>query len=101
MLHMVVNTHSAESCAFRNDENREKLTGGFNAMAEAASANGASLKEAWANMASHTIFALFEAPDAHVMDAVLRDAGVVGYTQSRVFAVNTMQTALDAVAATE
>ncbi|MDH3397908.1 MAG: hypothetical protein OEM94_04235 [Acidimicrobiia bacterium] len=101
MLHMVVNTHSAESCAFRNEENKGKLTGGIGAMAEAAAAKGATLRDGWANMASHTVFALFEAPNAHVVDEVLRDAGLVGYTQSRVFAVETMETTLEAAAASD
>jgi hypothetical protein len=94
---MVVNTHSAESCAFRNEDNKEKLTGGLASMAEAAAAKGASLQGAWANMASHTIFALFEAPNSHVVDELLRETGLVGYTESRVYSVETMETAIEAV----
>lgn len=36
MLHMLVNTHSEDSCAFRSEENREVLVGGFTRFAEAA-----------------------------------------------------------------
>lgn len=99
MLHMVVNTHSAESCAFRNEDNKEKLTGGFGSMAEAAAAKGATLHSAWANMASHTVFALIEASSGHVVDEVLRQAGLVGYTQSVVYSVETMDTTLETVKA--
>ncbi len=99
MLHMIVNTHDAESCAFRNDELKETMTGGFGAMAEAAAAKGATLQNAWANMASHTVFALMEAPNGHVVDEVLRDTGLVGLTVSRVYTVNTMEVALEAASA--
>lgn len=99
MLHMVVNTHSAESCAFRNEENKGKMTGGFAAMAEAASARGATVQDSWANMASHTIFALIDAPNSHVIDEVMRETGLVGLTQTRVYSVETMQTALDTASA--
>lgn len=101
MLHMIVNTHDAESCAFRNDDLKEKMTGGFGAMAEAASAKGATLQNAWANMASHTVFALMEAPNSHVVDEVLRDTGLVGLTASRVYSIETMDTALEAAGASE
>lgn len=99
MLHMIVNTHDAESCAFRNDELKETMTGGFGAMAEAAAAKGATLHNAWANMASHTVFALMEAPNGHVVDEVLRDTGLVGLTVSHVYTVNTMEVALEAAGA--
>lgn len=97
MLHMLVNTHSEDSCAFRNDENRQILMDGFNALEGAASANGAKLLDIWVNMASHTVFALFDAPNAHTVDELLRQAGLVGFTRSQVYAVEPMQTAMAAV----
>ncbi len=97
MLHMVVNTHSEDSCAFRNDENREALAGGFGRFGEAAAEHGAELIGAWANMASHTVFLLVDAPTAHVVDEILRGSELVGHTDSRVYAVETMATALAVV----
>ncbi len=94
MLHVLVNTHSAESCAFRSDENREALLPAFDRLGQAAEQHGSTVKDMWANMASHTIFALIEAPDAHAVDAAVRDAGLVGLTDSKVFAVVPMETAV-------
>ncbi len=88
MLHMLVNTHSAESCAFRNDENREALLPALSGLTDAASAQGASVQGVWVNRAAHTVFALVDATDAHAVDEVIRVAGLIGWTDSRVFAVS-------------
>ena len=36
MLHMIVNTHSAESCAFRGREEEEALTGAVESFKDSA-----------------------------------------------------------------
>ena len=96
MLHMVVNTHNAESCAFR-EEARDVIPGALAKLDEAAKAQGASVVNAWANLAGHTIFLLIEAPHAHAIDVIVREAGLVGHTDTRVFAVNVLQEALAAL----
>ena len=68
-------------------------------MAEAAATKGATLQSAWANPASHTAFALMEAPNGHVVDEVLRATGLVGLTVSRVYSVETMEVVLEAASA--
>lgn len=97
MLHMLVNRHSEESCAFRSKENRETLLGGFAGLEKAAPSLGVTLEGTWVNMASHTVFALIDAPNAHVVDELIRDAGLVGHTDSTVFAVLPMDVAVEAV----
>lgn len=90
MLHMLVNTHSAESCAFRNEANREVLPAALQRIAETAATHGATVQGSWVNLASHTVFALVDAPSAHVMDDLIRDAGLIGHTDSRVYAVKSL-----------
>jgi hypothetical protein len=48
-------------------------------------------------MASHTVFVLIDAPNAHVVDQIVRDSGPIGYTATTVYAVESMETAIDAV----
>ena len=74
MLHMVVQTHTAEDCAFRSDEDRRATTGAFRRLLEIAKEHGAQVQGAWVNTGSHTMFALVEAPSAHVVNTL--DGGV-------------------------
>lgn len=88
MLHVVVNTHPEESCAFRSAERRAGLIAGLEGLDAAAKANGASVVGAWAAMAEHTIFIVVEAPHAHAVDYMVRDAGLVGSTTTRTYPVS-------------
>ena len=63
----------------------------------AATAAGASLEGAWANRAAHTAFALIEAPDAHTVDEIVGTAGLIGWPDSRVFAVATLEQVAESV----
>ncbi len=97
MLHMLVNTHSEDSCAFRSEENREALVAAFPGLSTAAAAHGGEVAGTWVNMASHTVFVLIDAPNAHAVDEIVRDSGLIGYTTTTVYAVETMETAIEAV----
>lgn len=97
MLHVAVNTHSEESCAFRGEPNRGALVGGFEKLQAIAGDHGATIHHIWTNMASHTVFFVIEAPDSHVVDRLFRDAGLVGRTTTRVYAVENFETAVAAV----
>lgn len=80
MLHMVVKqAHCRELCL----QERGQLRGDGGRRG----GEGATLHGAWANMASHTIFAVFDAPNSHVVDELLRETGLVGYTESHVYSV--------------
>jgi hypothetical protein len=94
MLHMLVNTHTAESCAFRSDTNREALAGGLSRLGEVAGQHESSIEGAWVNLSEHTVFALIDAPNGHVVDTIVREAGLVGWTSSDVHAVQTLDAAI-------
>ena len=93
MLHMVVNTHSAESCAFRGKEEEDVLVGAFNKFEESAPEQGLTVQGSWVNRAAHEIFLLVEAANAHVIEEALLDAGLVGRTHSRVLPLVSLEEA--------
>jgi uncharacterized protein with GYD domain len=96
MKHMVINTHNAESCGFRSEEDGNIIGGALEGFGKAAGEAGISVDEFWVNRAAHTFFILVDAPNAHAIDEVLLKAGLVGRTHSEVFPVLTIQEVRDA-----
>ncbi len=100
MLHMVVQTHTAEDCAFRSDEDRKVTTDAYRRMLEIAKQHGAQVQGAWANTGSHTTFALVNAPNAHVVNAVIEASGLVARVTTTVYAVTTLEAQIEAASRT-
>lgn len=94
MLHMIVNTHSAESCAFRGKEEEELLVGSLDRFKDSAGPKGVTFQGWWVNRASHEIFMLVDAPNSHVIEETLLEAGVVGRTHSRILPVVAVEDAI-------
>ena len=97
MLHMIVNTHEADSCGFRDPENLMSLTHAVEAVEESAKAANATVEGVWVNLASHHIFILLDAPNAHVVDDIIRNTGLIGPTNPDVCAVTALEEALRSV----
>jgi hypothetical protein len=88
MLHMIVNTHNPESCAFRSVEDGAALAGPFERFAEKiADAHQISVQGSWVNRPAHEIYMLVDAPNAHTIEEALLEAGLVGRTHSKVLSV--------------
>ena len=87
MLHMVVNTHLPQDCAFRGREQEEILVGAFEAFEKAAIDEEISLRGSWVNRSTHEAFMLMDAPNAHVIEAALLEAGLVGRSINRILPV--------------
>ena len=88
MLYMVVNTHHAESCAFRSPEDAKALMEPFDRFTNGlAAANGITVKGSWINRPAHEGFMLLDAPSPHLIDDVLVEAGIIGRTHTRVLSV--------------
>ena len=88
MLHMIVNTHNPESCAFRSPADGAALSEPFDRlMDKVAEGHGITIQGSWVNRSSHEIFILAESPDSHAIDEALLEAGLVGRTHSRVLSV--------------
>ncbi len=99
MLHMIVNTHHAESCPFRGQDHADALTSGLESLEGAAEDRGARVAGAWVNGAGHTAFFLVDAPHAHVIDEIIQAAGLTGRTHSQVFAVVELPVIMDRIRA--
>ena len=88
MLHMIVNTHNPESCAFRSQSDGAALSEPFDRlMDKVAEAHGITIQGTWVNRPSHEIFILADAPNSHEIEEALLEAGLVGRTHSRVLSV--------------
>jgi hypothetical protein len=97
MMHVLVNTHNPESCAFRDEEHEEVLVGGARGISAACEEHGAKLQGLWVNRAAHKFFAIIDAPNAHVIDDIIVACGWIGHTNSEVYAVTTMEAAIASV----
>jgi hypothetical protein len=95
MLHMIVNTHSAESCAFRGEEEENLLVGGIDRLKDSAPEKRLAFQGWWVNRASHEIFMLVDAANSHVIEEALLDAGLVGRTHTRILPVVAVEDSME------
>lgn len=95
MLHMLVNTHNPESCAYRGEAEDEALVGALEAIKGHAPEQGLEWRGSWVNRSAHEIFMLVDAPNAHVIEQALVSAGLVGRTHTRVLPVFDTQAVID------
>lgn len=87
MLHMIVNTHNPESCAFRGADEGRVLGDAFDRFSTDAGEQGITVVGSWINRGAHEAFILVDAPNANAVEEALLDAGLVGRTHSRVLSV--------------
>lgn len=84
---MVVNTHSAESCAFRGQDEAQHLETTFDRFTKEAADKGSAVKGSWINRPGHEAFVLVDAPDTHAIDDLIVSTGLVDRTTTRVLSV--------------
>jgi hypothetical protein len=85
---MIVNTHNAESCAFRSQPDAVATSGAFDRFEQLIVATeGLELRGSWINRPSHEGFVLVEASGAHVIDDAIVESGLIGRTHTRVVSV--------------
>ena len=99
MKHMVVNTHNAESCAFRSEEDEKAMGAAIDALGKSGTELGLTVDGYWVNRSAHAFFILIEAPNAHVIDEALLKAGLVGRTHTEIFPVLGMEEVREAAQA--
>lgn len=87
MLHMIVNTHNPESCAFRGEEEDRLLSGAFDRFEEETPEGVTKLRGSWISRSAHEFFLLVDAPNAHVIEEALVASGLLGRTHTRVLPV--------------
>ena len=64
MKHMLVNTHNAESCGFRSEEDGNAI----GAAIEGLMKSGLTVDHFWINRAAHAFFIVVDAQSAHEID---------------------------------
>lgn len=95
MLHMLINTHNPESCAYRGETEDATLTAALRALQTSTGEHGLTVEGSWVNRPSHELFLLVDAPNGHVIEQALVDYGLVGRTHTRVVAVVEVTPVLD------
>ena len=97
ILYMVVTTHNPESCAFACEESRQKARSMGSRMEKVTKAHGISVQGAWANMAAHMNFMLFEAPSPHAIDDALRELDFITWNTTTIYHVVPIQQAIESL----
>jgi uncharacterized protein with GYD domain len=87
MLHMVVHTHTAESCPFRSEENRTAMGIALGQLMTLAKEHGAEMKGSWVNTGAHVVFSVVEAPSAHVVNTLIEASGLAARGTTTVYTV--------------
>ena len=95
-VHMVVSTHNPESCLFRGEQEGEVLTAAIERFRGSASERKITIQGFWMSRSVHEFFMLAEAADAHVIEDLVVESGLVGRTHTRILPVNEVQAVLDA-----
>lgn len=85
MLHMVVMSHTPEACPGR--PGNEDAVACVQKLHELAGSKGVQINGSWADPPAHVNFLLLEAPDAHAVQSLLMESGVVAWTSTQVHAV--------------
>jgi hypothetical protein len=88
MLHMVIVRHSPESCPGR--PGNEAVHPCLQAMAELLDQRGVTTVGRWADPPAHVNYLVLDAPNAHVIQAVLMESGLFGHTTAEVRPVLSM-----------
>jgi hypothetical protein len=88
MLHMVIVRHTAESCPGR--EGNEAVHPCLQSMGELLDERGVRTLGRWADPPAHVNYLVLDAPDAHVIQAVLMESGLFAHTTAEIRPVLSM-----------
>jgi hypothetical protein len=88
MLHLVIVSHSPESCPGRPEN--AAVVPCLNRMQELVAERGIKTIGRWADPPAHVNYLVLDAPTAHAVQQVLMDSGLSAYTSTEVHAVVSM-----------
>jgi len=89
MLYIAIVTHSPESCPAR--EENAAIHPCLNTMSELLTARGVKMVGRWADPPAHVNYMVLDAPDAHVIQAVLMESGLFLHTTTELRPVLPME----------
>ena len=73
MLHMVLIRHGPETCAVDHPHLGEKARRGFGQMETVSRKHSVSIHGVWGEPPAHTFYMPVDAPNAHVVSALVRE----------------------------
>ena len=94
MLHMIVSTHSPETCPITNPTLAKTVLESNQRMPEVAKKLGVAIQGAWTHMGGHVTFMLVDAPNAHVLNEMGVELKLMNWNTSVIHPILTMQEAL-------
>jgi hypothetical protein len=95
MLHLVVAKHGPDTCPASVSDIRERLLPHFEKLQESAQKLGIEVKDGWADMPSHEIFILLDAPHAHAVNQLMLDVHLLDWNTITIHPVTTLPQATD------
>ncbi len=84
---MAIARHSPQTCAFASADVREQALGVVGRMDEIATAHGCQIEGVWGNLVSHTTFFLVNGPNAHTLEEMFVEMGVIGLNTIELYPV--------------
>jgi hypothetical protein len=94
MLHMMVATHGADTCAYAIPALRDKALSAMKRRDEVAKKLGITLKGGWTNMPGHTIYFLCDAPNAHAVNQMAVELQLMDWNTVAVIPLTTFEEAM-------
>lgn len=84
---MAIARHSPQTCAFASADVRAQALGVVERMNEVAAAHGCRIEGVWGNLVSHTTFFLVDSPNAHTLEEMFVEMGVIGLNTIELYPV--------------
>ena len=97
MLHMVVINHGPDTCAAAHDDVAELAKSGFGGLSTKPEELSATIKGIWVDMPAHALWALVDAPNAHVVSRLMAEQKIMNWNTVVVHPIMTMDEALGKV----
>lgn len=82
MLHMVIVSHTAESCPGK--EGNQDIHPCLHSMNEMLQERGVGIVGRWADPPAHVSYMVLDAPHGHLLQEILMESGVAMHTTTRI-----------------
>ncbi len=98
MLHMVILTHAADTCAAALAEIGEKARSGLGQLEVGSKKNGVTVEGFWVDPPGHRFYLLADAPNAHAVSELMVELQLFHWNTVDIHAVITVQEAMSLMA---
>lgn len=94
MLHMVVMTHSADTCAAVHKEAGEMARNAVSQIGEVSRKHEVSMQGWWVDPPGHVFYMLADAPNAHVVNRLMQELQLFHWNTIDIHPVVTVEEAM-------